>query len=193
MAPNDQKNERPQSFEGGHMVANPNGAAPGRAGEQKIARTHVALRNGMGTVSTDEYDERIHGRALEETDDQYRARVEGRFRAIPAPPVYPPTSIPNLQTFTPVDLPTPPAPQPANVVSTARPVITTDDVKDGQIDPEGPKMKQQHEASVKARPGAVAGATAAAPPEQGGRPAEPGKPGGQPVPAPTNLQGPKTA
>jgi len=47
---------------------------------EKPARDRVFLKSGMGSVAVDDYDEKIHGKALELTDDEYHARM---LRIIP--------------------------------------------------------------------------------------------------------------
>lgn len=81
--------------------------------DQKVVRQNVLLKSGMGTVSTEDYDPKVHGPAVEETDEQYESRITGRpvLPTTPAPGFVPGrTTIAGLATFDPASVPAPPAP-----------------------------------------------------------------------------------
>src|SRR5262245_19454175 len=47
---------------------------------ETATRDRVFLKSGMGSVAAADYDEKVHGKALELTDDEYHARM---LRIIP--------------------------------------------------------------------------------------------------------------
>jgi len=100
--------------------------------DEKLARTHVLLRNGT-TVAKDDYDEKVHGKEQIETDDQYRMRVTGRPSGQPIPSSFPRTTIPGLQTVEPEDAapktPAVQAPAPVAAASLGKPVATAEPAK----------------------------------------------------------------
>lgn len=123
---------------------------PGVAGDGKIVRTHVALKSGNGTVSLEDYDEKVHGKALQETDEQYLARVNSRFNGVAAAAAYPPTTINNLQTIDSakvVAATAPPLPPPVSraPLEEARAVATVEQMK-GSVTGEGDEKKSAVEA-----------------------------------------------
>lgn len=71
-----------------------------KQGAESVERTHYLLKNGT-TVAIDDYDEKIHGKKVEETDEQYRARIEERARygRTAGSPMHPRTTIQNLHTY----------------------------------------------------------------------------------------------
>lgn len=103
----------------------------------KTTRDRVYLKSGMGSVAADDYDEKIHGKALELSDDEYEARrmrgvIPGVTVAKDAPLTATPfqaratgvapahtTTIAGLQTFDPASQPTPTpvAPPPAPIAA----------------------------------------------------------------------------
>lgn len=85
--------------------------------KEKIERQHVLLKNGT-TVAIDDYDEKIHGKAQEENDDQYMSRINARPSGQPVAGVTPRTTIPNLRTYD---------SKAGESVNDGKPVATTDD------------------------------------------------------------------
>jgi hypothetical protein len=101
-------------------------------------RPFVVLKNGNGTVASEDYDEKLHGKALELTDEQFIAYVRSKPQGILAPRLEPPTSIPHLQTFKPVVAPTPVPAQLAPQPDPGQPVLTSADVeRDDTLTDEG--------------------------------------------------------
>jgi hypothetical protein len=66
--------------------------------DEPLERTNVLLRNGT-TVSIAEYDEEVHGPAIEETDDDYRTRMKSQPSGRLTTGFHARTTIPNLHTF----------------------------------------------------------------------------------------------
>lgn len=61
-----------------------------------VVRQHVLLRNGT-TVAIDDYEPAIHGKQVEESDDQYLMRIGSAPNGRPSSNI-PMTTIPNLQS-----------------------------------------------------------------------------------------------
>lgn len=101
----------------------------------KTTRDRVYLKSGMGSVAAEDYDEKIHGKALELTDDEYNRRL-GITAAAPA--AAPRTTIAGLHTYdsatqpTPTPVTAPPAPIAAAPVG--KPVATTEPDADKAAD-----------------------------------------------------------
>lgn len=109
-------------------------------------RQNVLLKSGNGTVAIEDYDEKIHGKAVEETDEQYAARINARKLGASAP--HPLTSLPNLATFDTAAL-TPPVALPA-VPTVAQPVATQ------RVAPEtAEQTKAREESAAKAQAAAT--------------------------------------
>lgn len=111
-------------------------------------RDRVYLKSGMGSVAAADYDDKIHGKALELTDEEYEARrmrgvIPGVTVAKDAPLTATPfqaratgvapghtTTIAGLQTFDPASQPTPtpapPAPAPIAAAPVGKAVATVD-------------------------------------------------------------------
>lgn len=76
-------------------------------------RQRVYLKNGMGSVAAEDYDEKTHGKALELSDEAYEARLRGVIPGTTPPgpaaggPPKVTTTIAGLHTFDPAEHPTP--------------------------------------------------------------------------------------
>lgn len=105
-----------------------------------VARTNVLLRNGT-TVAIDDYDEKVHGKKVEETDEAYRHRMSlqpsGRTPGL----LHPRTTLPNLHTFDSTQVPVTPVapvipPTPAIPASVAGlPVLIADEENHRLLNP----------------------------------------------------------
>lgn len=84
-------------------------------------RHRVYLKSGMGSVAAEDYDEKLHGKALELSDHEYDERQRGVIRGVTVPAGAPgatpavgtaepgkvTTTIAGLHTFDPAESPTP--------------------------------------------------------------------------------------
>lgn len=107
--------------------------------KDKVVRSHVLLRNGT-TVAIDDYDEKVHGKKVEETDDQYNARLAARPSGIAPGMMHPRTTLANLHTYDSTQVPAAvavvPAPLPAvSPLATGMPVATTEEPNTNLLDP----------------------------------------------------------
>lgn len=132
-----------------------------------MARQNYSLKSGMGTVSAEDYQahpERYD--VVEETQEQHDARLSGRYVGDFAT-AHPPTTIPNLATFNPADVPAPPAPVPVPVTTSAavsQPVMVaaSADAEQNTKDKDaGRSFAPATDAVLGMRPGARTGAKAA--------------------------------
>jgi hypothetical protein len=71
---------------------------PAYGDDVDIERTNVLLKNGT-TVNIDDYDPTVHGKSVEESDDEYKSRMMSAPSGRPITAAAPRTTIGNLDTF----------------------------------------------------------------------------------------------
>jgi len=108
---------------------------PAYAENMEITRTNVLLRNGT-TVAIDDYEEEVHGKSVEESDEDYRRRMMSQPSGRPMGALAMPTTVANLHTFDSTELPlaTPPVVQPVLSIVQGMPVQTSDDPNPNLVD-----------------------------------------------------------
>lgn len=119
----------------------------------KTKRDRVWLKSGMGSVAAEDYDEKVHGKALDLSDEEFEARQRGVIPGVTIPKGAPlttqpiqaratgvaapvTTTITGLQSADPVPPATPVTMPPAPIGSQTigKPVVTTEPVLEhGQI------------------------------------------------------------
>jgi hypothetical protein len=103
--------------------------------DSEVVRQNVLLRNGT-TVNADDYDEDVHGPSIEESDDEYLARMRSYPTGREIGRATMPTTIPNLQTFDSTQVPdlTPPVVTTPPAVVAGQPVLTSDEPNSNLVD-----------------------------------------------------------